>query len=63
VNKLYLLSYASVRIEEFATSKLLLVVRDQTQEMEADQTPFRDAKLEVKLVDNSNIQSYIEGYN
>jgi hypothetical protein len=63
VNKLYLLSYASVRIEEFATNKLLSVVRDHTQEMEVGQTSFRDVKLEVKLIDNSNLQSYTEGYN
>ncbi|KAF3326645.1 Symplekin [Carex littledalei] len=47
VNKLYLLSYASVRIEEFATSKLLSVVCDQTLEMEVDQTSSRDVKVEM----------------
>lgn len=54
MNKLFLLSYASVRIEEFATNKLLSVVCDQTLEMEVDQTSSRDVKVEVNWTDNLN---------
>ncbi|KAJ4796777.1 Symplekin [Rhynchospora pubera] len=53
VNKLYLLSYASLRIEEFATNKLLSIVHDQSLEMEVDQTTSRDAKVEIMNQESS----------